>query len=336
MKLNSMFSDDYDTIGFKNIPRYYDFDLGVNYVASPPWQPLTSAALSTVVQQRAEQIAKLSGNLKLFWSGGIDSTLMVASILPLRNKNIEIYHTCESVRENPYFVDHINSFGVACKFWSDEWATPFDATDIVVVATSADEVTGSLDESFFNSYQDWLYRPWQDFFRQVQGADAAFVERCQTLFAQGPSDIKTTFDARWWFYFYIRHTMQAREVWHYNLENDFENNVVNFFNCAEFDNWAVENKSSIMTGHRFCDFKRCFKDEIYRYWPDDNYREHKQKVNSVMATSWARKKMAKFKQNYLFIYQDNQLKPKLFTPTQYPFISYNNIKQEMEMLNGLQ
>lgn len=328
IQLNSIWSKDADKTGYTNQPRYYKFNQRITFDTTVSPEISKPNNLATIVENRAQQIVDKNSSIKLFWSGGIDSTLAVASILPLANQDqIELYHTCESIRENPYFYDYIQKFNVRTTMWSDHWDTKFISNDLIVTGTSADEITGSMDRNFYDEHSVWLTQPWQVFFK-AQGCNDLFITRCEQLFSESQSPIETVFDARWWFYFYIRHTNFARRDWNYNLENDFANNTVQFFNTPEFDSWCIHNKTTLM-GTKYSDYKRPFKEIIHQYWPNQNFLDNKEKVNSSLSIHWILKKLAQFDQQYLFVYKkDNGYRT--FRPSQYPFVSLQ------DTLNSLQ
>ena len=319
--MNSLWSTGAGTTGHLNQPRFYKFNQRVPFDVIDPPSVTVSTDLSTVVQNRAREIVNRDQPIKLFWSGGIDSTLTASSILTeiSHTDQIEVYHTCESIRENPYFYDYIKKFNVRTRMWSDEWVTQFGSQDLLVTGTSSDEITASLDRSFYDEHGAWLDQPWQVFFKS-RGYNDTFITRCEQLFSQSHSPITTVFDARWWFYFYIRHTNYARRDWDYNLENDFANNNIQFFNCNAFDSWSILNKESLI-GQEYRHYKQPFKDVIYQYWGNQEFQLLKEKVNSPVSARWILKKMSKFNQQYMFIYKNNLNQYRPFRPTQYPYVS---------------
>ena len=257
--LNAIWSTDPNRLGYSNQPRHYQFQQRiVSDTIKIPDLP-DPDSLQHIVNTTSQQIISRNQPIKLFWSGGIDSTLVAAALLPLisNTDQIEIYLTCESIRENPKFYDYIQKFNAKTIMWSDQWHVPFKSDDLIVTGTSADEITGSLDRSFFDEYSTCLNQPWQQFFK-TKGCNEDFINRCQELFSSSHGTIKTVFDARWWFYFYIRHTNWARRDWQYNLENDFEKNTVQFYNNSAFDNWSIHNKESLI-GSKYCDYKKPLK-----------------------------------------------------------------------------
>jgi len=324
VRLNKVFSKNADPYGLRNQPRGYNFDQRVPFEILPAPALLDNRSLEDVVDRRAIELVALDKPLNLFWSGGIDSTLMTAAILP-KTKNVTVYHTCESIKENPYFIDYINKFNIKTVIWSDAWVNKFNHDDVIVTGTSADEITGSLDKSFWDACNDKLTDPWQDFFTQHGYTD--LIPRCEQLFAQSPTDITTLFDARWWFYFYIRHTYFARRDWDLNLHNDF-GNVVSFFDCAEFDSWSLHNKSELI-GTKYSDYKRIFKEATKVYWINQDYVDNKEKTNSHMMSSWLDRRVIWDNHQYLFIYKHEDGYRK-FVPEQYPYISKTAILKALK------
>jgi hypothetical protein len=332
VRLNSVFSTSsvYST-GYANHPRYYKFKQQLPFEPITEFDLSSSKPLDDVVATRALYIILQNRPLKVFWSGGIDSTLTTAAILANADykDQISIYHTCESIRENPHFYDYILKHNVKTVMWSDYWGVPFEPNDIVVTGTSSDEITGSLDDSFYYTYQDQLSLPWQTHFEQRGFSN--LIDRCQELFAQSHAPIETVFDARWWFYFYIRQPYYARRDWDVNLENDFSSAVVQFFNCPDFDAWAAHNKSTLV-GPKYSDYKKPFKQATSVYWNNTDYINNKEKVNSYITSIWIRKKIALLNQHYLFIYADQQGNHHKFVPKQTPFVSK---QQVLDALNAI-
>lgn len=341
IRLNSVFSniDPFATgygpyplagTGYGNHPRYYQFDQRLPFEPMPKYDLSKAKNINDIVETRAAELVNRGQPLKVFWSGGIDSTLATAAILSqLKHEDqVQVYHTCESIRENPYFFDHIQKHNVSTVVWSDCWNQPFESDDLIVTGTSSDEITGSLDRSFFEKAYDQLQKPWQRFFSARGFGD--LVERCEELFAQSHSPIETLFDARWWFYFYIRHTYFARKDWDLNLENDFANNTVQFFNSPEFDAWSVHNKSTVL-GSEYRQYKMPFKQATACYWNNQDYVTNKEKDNSIYASLWTAKKLTVLGNHHLFIYQNKLRQYKKFVPASMPFVSKTQV---MELLDA--
>jgi len=289
----------------------------------------TNKTLEELSQARAVELLSTNRPIKFFWSGGIDSTLALTYLLInlTTPDQITVMHTCESEDENPRYVDYIKSFGVELVSWSDSWAIPFAKDDLVVTGTTCDQLTASVDESFYHDHLTWLNRPWPEYF-EFRGAGPELIARCQLLFG----DLTTTLEARWWFYFYIRHQFWTVKDWNLNLENGPGKNVVCFFDTAEFDAWSYTNRNRLFLDDTWKEYKGEFKQAIYQHWPDLDYRLNKTKQSSGYATMWSRKKMVKFDQQYLFMYQDRDGVAQLFQPRYWPLLNLDLILEDLDAI----
>lgn len=331
LELNSAFSSNFDRTGMMNVPRVAGLDLRFKFAQRrEPVLWSASADLDTLCHARAQQILAQNRSVCVFWSGGIDSTVALTYLLLNKQHadQITVYHTCESLAEFPSYEKFIRDHGVKLVSWSDAWSTPFSADHLVVTGQSNDQLTASMDQSFYNQHNDWLHRPWRDFF-SVLGLSASMIDRSEQVFSTCPVPIQTVLHARWWFYFYIRHSYWVTSDYNNNLEN--LGTTVCFYNTQEFDNWSMHNRHSLI-GNTYQSYKQVFKDAIYQHWPDADYRDNKTKTNSAMGEFWARRKMIKFDQHYLLLYQDQAGSIRAFRPQNYPFLNIEQIKTELEQL----
>lgn len=328
--LNSMFSSNFDRTGTMNVPRVPGLDLRFKFAQERlPVLVSGSMDLDTLCHTRAQEILAQNRPVSVFWSGGIDSTTALTYLLLNKQSadQIKVYHTCESLAEFPSYEKFIRSHGVELISWSDAWSTAFPADCLIVTGQSNDQLTASMDQTFYNKYSSWLHKPWQDFFR-AQEQSSAMIDRSLQLFEACPVPIDTVLHARWWFYFYIRHSYWVTSDYNCNLENLGQ--TVCFYNTQEFDNWSMHNRHCLI-GNSYQSYKQVFKDLIYQYWPDDHYRDNKIKTNSAMGEFWAMRKIIKFDQHYLFLYKNNQ-QVQAFRPRHYPFLDIKQIQTELEQL----
>ena len=169
-----------------------------------PWQlPVQNISLEQVIEQRVRYYLGLNHPLNLCWSGGIDSTAMVAGFLQ-HTPNIDqlrIIYTPYSVYEHRAFFEYIKQqyptlemLDISGDVYID---TDFDG--VMINGHGGDEFTASLDDSFFNKHgPDVLQQSWKKFFcEQNSKTDIDF---CQTFFSLAGRPIDTVLEARWWFY----------------------------------------------------------------------------------------------------------------------------------------
>ena len=330
IELNSVFSTaTFYSNGIANYPRYYKFNQRLPLEEVPQRDLSKPTPIRDAVENRALEILKKDKPINIFWSGGIDSTLMTCAFLEhAENKDqLTVYYTCESLKENPLFYDHIAKYNVKTVIWSDHWMDQFGTDDLVITGNGCDELTGSVDPSISDHY-DVLLTPWKTFFHEK--GFSHLIERCELLFASSHSPIVTAFDARWWFYFYIRHTFYTRLDWDLNLSNDFASNSLSFYNSTDLDAWSVHFKETIK-GSSWKEYKIPLKQEIHRYWKNDDYLFNKVKLNSFVARMYEQKRVALLNQRYLFIYKNKDQYVR-FSPAQMPFVSKQRV---LEALNDL-
>ena len=300
------------------------------HVLRPHQYSPTCESLETIGNKRARELISRNQPIKFFWSGGIDSTFALNYILTnLTNSDqLTVYHTCESLIENPDYLTYIESHNVKLGLWSDLWETPFDKNDLVITCSGGDNITASVDESFYQEHSEWLYRPWQDYFK-FRGIDFSTIEQIEQKFSQHDNSITTTLEARWWFYYIIRHQYWITRDWNINLENGIGQNVVCFFDCYEFDAWSQVNRNQMFGGRTWNTYKQVFKDNIYRFWPNENFRKNKTKEDSKYSSTWILKKTAQFNQQYLFLYLDKNNQAQAFRPRQWPLLNRASIINDL-------
>lgn len=245
---------------------------------------------------------------------------------------LEVYHTCESIDENVNYVDFIAKHRVKLVVWSDAWETLFEPNDLVVSAISTDNITASVDESFYSEYSDWLQKPFEDYFlsRDVDLNTIDLIKHCMES-SYGDS-ITTTLEARWWFYYMIRHQYFVVSHWHLNLENQPGRNVMCFFDTYEFDAWSQVNRNNFFAGTEWNTYKQDLKDAIYKYWPDLDFNKNKTKQNSYYVVGWTHRKTAQFNQQYMFLYQDRDLKIKSYRPKYWPLVDIETVRRDLNVL----
>lgn len=337
IKINSTLSA--NPLGYRgNMPRSNIWDIGYNYVNTRNWNDIiqpTNLTLEEILISRSQKVLQTSQPIKVFWSGGIDSTLFLLFILLNKqsHNNLEIYHTCDSIRENPTFYDFIKKFNVPTVYWSDQWEVNFQSDDIIMTGGAGDQLTASIDESFYSNYSDWLHRSYIDFL-SFKGWHDDNIEAVKQKISLLRLEINTVLEFRWWFYFDIRYNYFVNVDYQMNLENLTANSVISFFDDQLFDNWSFSNKNSyIENGAPYRTYKQEFKDLIYKYWNDDNYRKNMTKISSYHAQKWVSIKMMHNNQHHMCLYQDKNNIRKIFKPKYYPFVSKKALIEEFLLIS---
>lgn len=318
-----------------NIPRMSNWQTPYPHHIIKPYVFANSCNnLESIGHSRAKELLNKNKRIIFFWSGGIDSTFALSFLLNNLTDpaQLTIYHTCDIEHENPEYIDYVKKFNVQMTSWSDAWETLFDSDVIVLTGTTADQITASIDESFYANYYEWLYKPWQEFCN-YKSVPAETITKIENKLSYYEGKITSVLEARWWFYFIVRHQYWATRDWNLNLENG-PGAVTCFFDTHEFDAWSQCNKNSFFKNNAWNEYKQEFKDEIYKFWPNKHFNKNKTKYNSGSTmVMWSRKKMAKFNQQYLFIYANKYGQQKSFCPRFWPYIDKNVISEDLDAIS---
>jgi hypothetical protein len=339
-----------DTQTLSKIVNHFDFLLSINpslvprlphiktsfptHILRPYKKKSVEISLHDACKIRAQELISRNQEIILFWSGGIDSTLMACFLLDqIQNADqVVIYYTPESVRENPEFVKHIKKFNVKMVRWDLEYKKLFKPDQLIMTGEIGDSMSSHMSDRFFNDNKEWFLRPWQDFFieKGMQTEEISCIENI--IAGQDIDNIVNLIDVYWWFLLYISYQFLICRMLSFNLENLSSNNTVSFFECDIMNQWSLSNRNNLSRYQKRNEFKQCYRDEIAKFWPNIEYITNKPKVSSFQGYSWSTVKRILYKQDFLFLYwQDGKIKS--YMPEHYPIFDREQI---LEDLKGMQ
>jgi hypothetical protein len=258
-----------------------------------------------VCDQRArgllEQADRLGVRIYVLYSGGIDSTCLLVSLLkhatPLQRKNIVVLLSHESISENPrFYEDHIR--GKLRVESSLMFVNLLGGNDILLSAELNDQVLGSdvVAQLIVRFGASAIHRPYDRgqmvaLFGTALNGDTRAAGFCVDLFERlrdaAPVPIHTNFDFLWWVNFTTKWQAclayvllftpprNARAVTREYLDTRF----ISFYNTDEFQLWSMNNLDKRIKGS-WASYKWIAKQLIYDYTGDAEYRDHKTKVRS--------------------------------------------------------
>jgi hypothetical protein len=264
-----------------------------------------SETLETICNKRAtellERAERLDMRLNVFWSGGIDSTLMLVSLLKNANadqrKRIVILMSEESIKEYPLFYEkHIRA-----QIQTDSSAMfPYllGTQQLFVGAEHNDQLFGSdkvaaLIAKFGNGI---IHKPYdRDVFFSLFDAtlnDAArtnlYLDLFERLKGASPVDIHSNYLFLWWINFSMKWQSVFMRMLAYTAERNasklnleyLKTNYSHFYNTDEFQLWSMNNLDKRIKDE-WRTYKWPCKDIIYDYTKDAVYRDTKVKVGSL-------------------------------------------------------
>jgi hypothetical protein len=288
------------------IDRTNQVSMPFNFHIDRPWstKPLP-IALDECFRLRVSDLTNCNKKLNLLWSGGIDSTAMIVGFLKYCTNldQLRILYSSYSIKEHPrFFLDLLQIPAIEMVEFSGDVYMNQDFDGLFVSADVADDITASLDQSFFEEVGfKGLHSSWKDLFYKKTN-DLNFVNFCEKYFLTSQIPINTVLQARWWFYVICK--IQKFPPNYAKVLNDDQPLAVGFFDTEEFETYTYYNMEKIIESTNYNTYKQFLKDFIYNYDKDLNYKKNKQKIGSRQLAWYASKRSALKSSNYIMLLRD--------------------------------
>jgi hypothetical protein len=258
-----------------------------------------------ICNDRAKEIlnkADLEGiRLYVLYSGGIDSTLIVVSLLKnateKQKKNITILLSEESIAENPkFYKNHIQG-----KLQVDASANfPYILGTNVLLITGENndqifgaDVVGQLitifgEEVIHQPYNRELFIKFFNTKVDNSKMNTFYVNLFEKLCANAPVKITTNFEFLWWINFSLKWQLVFTRILVFTSERNIskitpeyiKSRYETFYNTEDFQLWAMNNLDKKIK-NTWESYKWICKDIIYEYTKDADYRDNKTKIGSL-------------------------------------------------------
>jgi len=258
-----------------------------------------------VCNERAVEILahteKIGKDMYVFYSGGIDSTCLLVSLLKnataAQKKRLVILLSQESIMENPQFFDeHIR--GKLRAESSTMFPYILGTDDLILSGENNDQVMGSdkVGRLILNYGPGAIHRPYKrdtfvEFFGQSFGGDMHvtnfYIDLFERLRDAAPIKLATNFEFLWWINFALK--WQAVVV--YTLMFAAKRNLrgitpdymdtryTSFYNTEDFQLWSMNNLDKRIKD-TWPTYKWPSKEVIFDYTKDTEYFKHKTKKGS--------------------------------------------------------
>ncbi|WP_455655187.1 hypothetical protein [Phascolarctobacterium sp.] len=248
----------------------------------------------------AREIIAKAGNKRIcvLWSGGVDSTAIVCSLLlaGVDPQQLILAHTHASVREYPYFF-LVMKEKLKIKSLQYSWTLSLEqyaqlgSNVLFVTGWCADQLFGSnVNQRYPELYQvDWqtgLKKMIKD--RDIKGVvtDRQIDENLYRFGVYADKiglPIRYTCEALWLFNFAIKWSHVSMDLKLTLIDPVQKENAINFYEDMDFQEWSIEHYQEFYLHNQSTDvvnYKRPLKELIYEYTKDKTYLENKGKVNS--------------------------------------------------------
>lgn len=259
------------------LDRTNTVDFGFNYKTITPIPELiqysetfaqTADSTGWALVNRAEQEDCL---INLMWSGGIDSTVALVSIIKTgKTDRLRVLLSAASIEEYPLFFNTFIKDKLNYSLSNDPKAE-LTVKDINVTGEIGDQLFGSA--AILKAYESGkLFSPYAEYMHK------GFLRKLEPQVAKCPVELTTTFDFLWWFNFSMKYqNVQLRIYPSVQLPYG---KITHFFDTTEFQLWSLNNPDKkIKTTPE--SYKFTAKDYIYEFTKDAEYRDNKLKVGSL-------------------------------------------------------
>lgn len=271
------------------------------FAVQRPWEPpKLKQDFDEVIAQRVTNYLNTDEQLNLCWSGGIDSTCLVAGFLKHTTHldQLRVLYSPFSVYENREFFEYLQTnyptldmLDISGDVYLE---TVFDG--ILINGHGGDEFTASLDESFYEEVgYDGLHKSWRTLI-----TDPELQEFCTEYFALAQRPIDTVLEARWWFYASTKSQIFGPRDSTFTTTAD----TSAFFNFSGFEDFMWHNTDKVINNQDYASYKQFMKQYIHSFHPNDEYLALARKVNSPQFTWYTRKKTELLAQQWI-AYLDN-------------------------------
>tara|TARA_Y100000593_G_scaffold1406_2_gene2897 strand:+ start:2603 stop:3919 length:1317 start_codon:yes stop_codon:yes gene_type:complete len=253
-----------------------------------------------VCHKRAQELWGMSDDIRLWWSGGIDSTTSLTALIQNQPKDstLRVLLSKQSIEENPTYYEKIKKLGLPL-----EWSTKENMWDVSRFSDGTINVTGECGDPMYGTFVvehhiEEINEPWKEMFNWSDCSNIyeirddrplnkplypKFIDWCEEYIKLCPFEIKNTFDFTWWLAFTIKWQWIDRRLFGYLEPPTNWRNMISFFNSEDFQRWSIVNHDLKHKG-TWKTYKWPSKEFIYEYNRDDNYLNNKTKETSFPKT----------------------------------------------------
>jgi hypothetical protein len=296
---------------------------------SKTWDEITDARCCEIQQK----ILDTNKKIVIQWSGGIDSTCILVSILKNFNKadrnRVTVACNWGSIVENPgFYYDHIvpNFSIVDINQFTIEYRENFSRYlvvngmpgDVILQSVAGLDLGMHLEDPMMLK-ESWRLQPdklisylCQTF--QCNHLGRWYYEKISENILSVDIPVETYFDFLWWGGFNYHWLSQVLFEWHANCADgkiswqDHRDSFVNWYETDDYQKWSMINNKE-KYGKSVGDFKKSPKKYIYDYNRDEWYYKYKIKMGSAGRNQQNARSMRAFAilDNFEILYLDRDL-----------------------------
>ena len=267
----------------------------------PDYDPLFNLTFDEITDLRLTQLIRQRNDKRwlLLWSGGIDSMVIITSILKNLSKdalsNIDIACNRISIYEHPkFFYKYIEPNFTLLDSSNLKLTDRLLQKYYIIDGEPADQLFGGIASRSFTEtsvLKNWRTDPDEMLDFMAKKVDRPFAE----WFYQTTSEnivstdvpVETYYDFFWWTFFnYSWASIKLRPLQYQTSMSItsaqlYFDNFIHWFNTVEYQKWSLVNRVGVKYGANIGERKLASKKYIYDFDHDEYYFKFKVKMESV-------------------------------------------------------
>ena len=257
-----------------------------------------AGTFANVADARGAALWAENKRLSVFWSGGIDSTVALVSLLKTvpdgRLSDLTVHCNAASIAEYPdFYSDHIkdkltvstipSAVKPTDRYWAENVFASTATQEIATALKTSLVVTGELGDQLFGSAgfandPDKIAKSLNEYLSEDKFS--SIRDEINTLNAACPIPVNSVTTMMWWWNFALKWSeVRWRSLTAGQDSADF-GNVRHFFDTDDFQRWSIANDDLKIKG-TIQSYKFTAKDYIHDFAKHDDYRDQKLKVGSL-------------------------------------------------------
>jgi hypothetical protein len=264
----------------------------------PEIPPTFTKSFNDICFERAQEIVDLGQPISVMWSGGIDSTAVLTTLMQVAlPEQITVLFEPRSLKEYPWFFENHIKGKLKYKILDQHIHRYEQSPNEILVTGNPGDLLFSCSVVINNFKVKNM--PWVNIFDQLslfykrdnknqvrgnykkQSVRYHIRDNIQSFLDKAPFEIKTAFDFYWWVNFTLKWQTLNMRITSLNSNITAEKlaSVYNFYDSTDFQIWSMVNHDLKIKDTKES-YKYVMKDVIYNFTGDADYRDHKLKESS--------------------------------------------------------
>lgn len=272
----------------------YNF-LNIDFDPIPTIPESWNRKFEDIVNQRATELWNMDKPIRVWYSGGIDSSTALVALI--RNKlpchELSVWMSKPCVEENPTLYEKIKKCDITIQWNGKETifkdTSLWDGSTLNITGECGDPMYGTfVIENHIEELDDHWHKTMDyddvNFIYRDSPLREKFMNFTEEYVSKCPFEVKTPFDFTWWIAFTTKWQWIDRRLFGNLPDPSGYKNMLSFFNHPQFQIWSMTNHDLKHKG-TYKTYKWPSKEYIHSWNKDEDYLNHKTKEKSLPKTA---------------------------------------------------